>query len=95
MKYSFVLAGLAASTIATPFVDIVVGEDAVTTSSRSDHRHHDNRGWLSSLLGSSHRHRNVYSPRKQTIPCTDNFSSTETITMTTAIIATTTAATAL
>lgn len=53
MKYSFVLAGLAASAIATPFVDIVVGEDAVTTSSRRDHRQHGNRGWFSSLLGSS------------------------------------------
>ncbi|QDS67954.1 hypothetical protein FKW77_008963 [Venturia effusa] len=56
MKYSILLASLAASAVAIPFVDIVVGEDAVTSSTRRDHRHHGTTGWLSSLLGSSRSH---------------------------------------
>ncbi|RDI89854.1 hypothetical protein Vi05172_g105 [Venturia inaequalis] len=73
MKYSYILAGLAASAIATPLVDIIVGEDMATASSRRNHRHHDHRGWLSSLLGGSRsrsdrhhhgKHRNQHNDRR-------------------------------
>lgn len=65
MKYTFVLAGLAASAVANPWVNIEVSEDGALDASRHNHRehglrhhngrHHEhhNEHWWSGLLGRS------------------------------------------
>jgi hypothetical protein len=91
MKYSFVLAGLAASAIATPYVDIVVGEEGATTSHHNHHHHEHNRnhgGWFSSLLGRSRSHSrgNVSSPPHEMRSIVYlQLPSADTTTMTTAV----------